>query len=831
MYLGYFTIASKLISSTKRMLIDTFLALIVGIIILGILLGTKTLPANSSALLLVSVLLTNSVYQLVLMFLLGYGLIRFPLNLWNISDNELQLLQYQNTVATDFKNVSESSFNVSTAVADTYKTKEILTTRYVDQALYNAMGICINECPLEFKSSTGGTIAVNKEGKITIHTLAALRTKLNLFKDKFRMAKALLEKSKRRAYNQEDITLAAKRTDGKKTIFWSLQNKESTPEAYTWHILIKPILYKFFAILAGFASILSYLGIIGCMKDVNRNVSVYFLVVHRTNGIGAVLFILITMGYCVYVAFWSLFEIRLAGLMELIPTCTTPESLSFNVRMVARLASPLAFFYLGWIWESGVKYTQGGDWHFSKGGISMPSAFSKFYNIQVLPVLGDAFGTVFPIILIVVSFLVLTNLLNRIFVYCKLDTYQFGQELVTEEQLKEGKRQLNRNKKATARTVQREIHKERIIDIAKADKTGLSARVVGFIWSAETRKTPQVDEVVVAPIHEPASMSGLVERKRSKKSFRLETGWKEEYATINVPGVMCFYKDPHAIRLGVPADFQVDLGLVLSFNEISLGAKGYSLEMDQPDSTVKLRFKTKEELTNWKKLLIEWKDYNMDTAGIYSYMHCLHYSSFYIADYCIFKHVYKFVYVDARKNDSIVPGMNSTLSPLQIASNTSTTTKGKNEYDLESIEIGEFTDKEPEPVKQSKVIGGFFGPKNNKSDDDVDILDSLHIESVPPILEGWIEKKSSSVLHLSNGGDWDRMYASVDENKANLSFFTSDNKFRSTGTNSIDLQLVTDILSYEDKKGTINNTRFNVILADKVFKFKADSVEARDRYK
>ena len=41
--------------------------------------------------------------------------------------------------------------------------------------------------------------------------------------------------------------------------------------------------------------------------------------------------------------------------MELVPYKTTPESLSFNVRMVARLAAPLAFFYLGWISENGIK--------------------------------------------------------------------------------------------------------------------------------------------------------------------------------------------------------------------------------------------------------------------------------------------------------------------------------------------------------------------------------------------------------------------------------------------------------------------------------------------
>lgn len=117
-----------------------------------------------------------------------------------------------------------------------------------------------------------------------------------------------------------------------------------------------------------------------------------------------------------------------------------------------------------------------------------------------------------------------------------------------------------------------------------------------------------------------------------------------------------------------------------------------------------------------------------------------------------------------------------------------------------------------------------FGAKRK----DADGLDSVHIDSAPAVLEGWVEKKSASVLHLSSAGDWDRMYAAVDEDRANLSFFTSAAKDRSTVTNSIDMQLVTDVSAYEDKKGTLN-TRFNVSLADKVFKFRAGSVEERDR--
>ena len=246
--------------------------------------------------------------------------------------------------------------------------------------------------------------------------------------------------------------------------------------------------------------------------------------------------------------------------MELVPYKTTPESLSFNVRMVARLAAPLAFFYLGWLSENGIKE---GSWtdneapsvttyrnvtvpiiipsnssSFNRthvpsfypssvslypgtshspsysplpsyrpssipsyrpspaptrrptfspsvslaptginstqyptaaptfnatiahnrtiliattvdGGLPMPSCFSHFYQLQAVGQLKSTFGTFFPCLLFCVMILIITNILNRILVLCKADYLQFGAEIVTENQLKEGKRQLERHKRST----------------------------------------------------------------------------------------------------------------------------------------------------------------------------------------------------------------------------------------------------------------------------------------------------------------------------------------------------------------------------------------------
>ena len=103
---GYFTILSRVKNSTKRMLLDLFLPVPVALIVLGVLIGEKVVPADPAALELAVIIVTNIVYEAFLMFLLGYGLVEFPRGLW-LQGNLKSSLTHQQTVAyNDFKNLS-----------------------------------------------------------------------------------------------------------------------------------------------------------------------------------------------------------------------------------------------------------------------------------------------------------------------------------------------------------------------------------------------------------------------------------------------------------------------------------------------------------------------------------------------------------------------------------------------------------------------------------------------------------------------------------------------------------------------------------------------------
>lgn len=92
------------------------------------------------------------------------------------------------------------------------------------------------------------------------------------------------------------------RTDGIKRIKWSFK-PEGTEFEYMLEIWYKPLLYRFLGVVAAVLSVFSYLGIIGTMPGVTRDLSVYYLAVHddTASAGGITVFVLFTLIYTAYV--------------------------------------------------------------------------------------------------------------------------------------------------------------------------------------------------------------------------------------------------------------------------------------------------------------------------------------------------------------------------------------------------------------------------------------------------------------------------------------------------------------------------------------------------
>eukprot|EP01035_Chromulina_nebulosa_P002873 gene2873-3925_t len=140
---GYFTLGGKIASSFKRMCIDMAPGVAAGLIVLGILLGQNVVGNNTDALKLAAVIVTNTVYEAFLMFLIAYALIEYPRTIWSQSDLDQYLQQTQNKAAAEFKDISDTKLEVSLVVASVLKTKTQLAS-YADAKLIAAMDILIS---------------------------------------------------------------------------------------------------------------------------------------------------------------------------------------------------------------------------------------------------------------------------------------------------------------------------------------------------------------------------------------------------------------------------------------------------------------------------------------------------------------------------------------------------------------------------------------------------------------------------------------------------------------------------------------------------------------
>ena len=98
--------------------------IVAGLIVLGILLGENIVGNNADALKLAAIIVTNTVYETLLMFLIAYALIEYPRSIWAQSNLDKYLEQTQNKAAAEFKDIADTKLEVSLVVANVLKTKQ-----------------------------------------------------------------------------------------------------------------------------------------------------------------------------------------------------------------------------------------------------------------------------------------------------------------------------------------------------------------------------------------------------------------------------------------------------------------------------------------------------------------------------------------------------------------------------------------------------------------------------------------------------------------------------------------------------------------------------------
>ena len=638
---GYFTVGDRCKSVLRRMGYEYAIYCAVGVIIFGVLVGNG---ADANALVLTLILVANTCNLFLLMFILGFGLIAFPLKMWNKSDIHRLLHGLQNNAAAQFSAVNDLMLDHAKVVADLRKTKERLESMQSAPQLLKVAEDMLKKCPDELRSTTLGVIAFDKEGHITLDTLAQLNTRLKEHRLRYQLAQSKLDTIKLGAYRAEDVIkcmddLAEFREQGggwdafDKRIYWSISKTYSSTLEFYWWTQYRNVYYKCIAIIFTVLVIFCYMGIFGSFKGAEKDVSVYYSATHsdHVSGGGIAVFVLMTLGFVATVTSWSLFQFRFSGIMEMVPYRTTPTSLSFNARMVGRLAPPLAFFYLGWIFENGIRE---GAWLYNDGipPIKMTLAFSHFYKVDVLPLVGDL-TVILPVILLITSALVLLNIFNRVMVWLRLPTYQFGIAIVTDEQLKEGKRQIERHRKLMERAARRYSFKNLLRgqqDDPEVQGTNICQRCYRYLFrrwydNRTLEDEADVKEAMAGTLigdaaadrepEPPASVADTLERKAGKNI--MSSKWQNKHFVLSKAhtGYLVFWKNEKESMRGKPEEGSYNLATATDFkvNESGSHAKNAKLKLEisfSDQDAVVLRFKTVEDIEKWRNALFAWKNYS-----------------------------------------------------------------------------------------------------------------------------------------------------------------------------------------------------------------------------
>ena len=454
---GFFTVFGKIKNTCKQLSVQAIILCVICAIFFGILIGTKSVTTNYKALFLTSVLLTNTFWMGFLVLLLGYGLVMFPYDVWKRGNFEQRLFHIQYDIAHEFVNVTKAYAEIFLCLANIQKTKEILEKAVPkNEKLLKYVNILVNDSPVDINCPEIGNIIINKQNNnITVGSLADYREILYKNNAIFTTAQGKLNKLQMKAYFLEDLIEATSTVGeidsqiaGYKYINWSFKQKGSRWE-YIWYINIKPIIYKIIGSLCGILSICSYLGIVSMINKIPFNIFPYYIIIHNTNisqiELGACAFI--SIGYLCYVIKWALFKINIFKSMELIGNKVTwPIPLSTNSRILASLAAPLSFFYLGILHENGMSM---GDKDYERdiNGNRLKTIFSDFYKMDEIPIIKSPFNIFFSILILCISFFACAQILNKLLVTFHCDQFQLDHYNFSPDALEEGKAKLTKRKK------------------------------------------------------------------------------------------------------------------------------------------------------------------------------------------------------------------------------------------------------------------------------------------------------------------------------------------------------------------------------------------------
>jgi hypothetical protein len=121
---GAFTVGGRICGVIKAVGLQAVGGIAFMMILFAILVSQHVVTANGGAVLLALILLNNTMYLVFLMLFLGYGLVAFPMSLWQKGDLLGELKRSEHRAAARYKYLGDATIVMGKAVADVMKTNE-----------------------------------------------------------------------------------------------------------------------------------------------------------------------------------------------------------------------------------------------------------------------------------------------------------------------------------------------------------------------------------------------------------------------------------------------------------------------------------------------------------------------------------------------------------------------------------------------------------------------------------------------------------------------------------------------------------------------------------
>lgn len=403
---------------------------------------------------------SNAWGLLVSTVLMGYGLVAVPRHLWRLASPADQLSTLYCVAVTMDEARLSTQFELQDLIGEARAEVASRSLQLWDPSLERAFAILqatLEECEMLHTELTNGARGPREGGQgcgnvprggedaARLECLAQLHRALKQAGLEARRAACRWEELVNRCLLLEDleehhypsaVELAAawEGSIGRMFCRWPLARSCWHCAALLWLRTLRQRVLRILAILCGMLSALIVLGQLTMFSD-RLSLSLLSFLFKESHGFVLTQFYcMVPLGYMVCTAYWSIFRLKIAGWYGLYANHNTDTgSLLWCASILARLSAPLCYHFLMLIRVQDTAFQD------------------MMGQMNIVPVLGQGFNEVFPIL---VGLLCVCNLLNvypKLVHLCGLDGLEF--ELAsraatdTSDLLAEGRRLVERERR------------------------------------------------------------------------------------------------------------------------------------------------------------------------------------------------------------------------------------------------------------------------------------------------------------------------------------------------------------------------------------------------